>query len=301
MLSDVKASRALLNFHQQWLLQVNGHVTDLNEITKSSALFTDAVRQALPTEFTQFLSSVYATGDGTLNTLFTAPYTFANQALAPIYGVTVTGNGFARVDLNPSQRAGILTQTAFLAANADPGADNPVRRGLAVYINVLCGQVDAPPPVVPELQPASASTTTRQRFAVHAEQACAAGCHTKFDPPGFAFENYDAIGAFRTTEAGQQVDASGTFRTPGGTEISFQNGVELSKKLAASDEAKWCVDRQWFRYMLGRMDSSAEQGSMEVAYRAGAATAGYSLRDMLFAMVGSKAFLYRAPSPGELL
>ena len=143
MLADPHAANALFNFHEQWLLQVNGHVTDLGEITKSSAVFTDAVKQALPTEFTQFLTSVYATGDGTLNSLLTAPYAYVNAALAPIYGVTATGTGFSKVQLDPTQRAGILTQTAFLAANADPSSgqsraarsggipESPVRPGRA--------------------------------------------------------------------------------------------------------------------------------------------------------------------------
>jgi hypothetical protein len=301
MLADPHAANALFNFHAQWLLQVNGHVTELNEITKSSAVFSDAVKQALPTEFTQFLTSVYATGDGTLNSLLTAPYAYVNAALAPIYGVTATGTGFSKVQLNPTQRAGILTQTAFLAANADPSADNPVRRGLAVYLNLLCGQVGQPPAVVPDLAPPTTATTTRQRFDAHAQSACAQGCHNLFDPPGFAFENYDAIGGYRTTEAGQPVDAAGSFTTPGGAKITFRNAVDLVTQLAQSDEAKWCVDRQWFRYMLGRPETSAEQGSMELAYLTGRATTGYSLREMMLTMVTSKSFLYRMPAAGEVL
>lgn len=295
MLQDPHAANALFNFHEQWLLQVNGHVTDLTEIVKSSALFTPAAAQALVTEFTQFLTSVYATGDGTFNTLLTAPYAYLNSDLAPIYGVTVTGTGFSKVNLAPTQRAGILTQSAFLSSNADPSADNPVRRGLAIYMNMLCGQVGAVPANVPPVAPPSASTTTRQRFASHAASACAQGCHTLFDPPGFAFENYDAIGSFRTMEAGQNVDATGTFTTPAGATLTFNNAVDLSTQLAQSPEARWCVDRQWFRYMLGRMDSSAEEGSMELAYATGLKNSGYSLRDMLTTMTTSKAFLYRTP------
>jgi Protein of unknown function (DUF1592)/Protein of unknown function (DUF1588)/Protein of unknown function (DUF1595)/Protein of unknown function (DUF1587)/Protein of unknown function (DUF1585) len=301
MLTDPRASRALFNFHSQWLLQVNGHVTDVNELVKTSALFTASVQQSLGTEFTQFLSSVYATGDGTLGTLFSAPYSFVNHDIAAIYGVTAPATGFAKVALDPTQRAGILTQAAFLAANADPSTDNPVRRGLAIYVNVLCGQVNPPPPVVPAIQPPSTTLTTRQRFEAHAQQACAMGCHNIFDPPGFAFENYDAVGAYRTTESGQPVDATGTFTTPGGAQFTFQGGVDLAKQLAQSSEAEWCVDRQWTRYMLGRMETSAEQGSLELAYRSAAATSGYSLRDMVLSLLASKALLYRTPSPGEPL
>ncbi len=301
MIADPRAAQALFNFHKQWLLQVNGHVTDVPLIVKTSPLFTPAAAQSLTGEFTQFLSSVYATGDGTLKTLFTAPYAFVDQALAPIYGVKVSGTGFTKVQLDPTQRAGILTQSAFLASEADPSADNPVRRGLTVYLNVLCGTVKPPPAVVPPHGTPLPNQTTRQVFEVHAQNPCAAGCHTAFDPPGFAFENYDAIGAFRTTESGQPVDATGTFTTPAGVTLSFKNAVDLSTQLATSSEAQWCIDRQWFRYMLGRQEGGAEQGSMELAYRTANATPGYSLREMLIAMATSKAFLYRTPSPGESL
>jgi Protein of unknown function (DUF1592)/Protein of unknown function (DUF1588)/Protein of unknown function (DUF1595)/Protein of unknown function (DUF1587) len=310
MLADPRASQALYDMHLQWLLQVVGNVTQLNETVKSSALFTPAAAQALSGEFTQFLTSVYSTGDGTYKTLMTAPYAYLNSALAPIYGVTVQGTGFTKVQLDPTQRAGILTQSAFLGAQADVAQDNPVRRGLAIYENVLCGAVKPPPAVVPPL-PTSvpAGETTRQLFAAHAGSACAVGCHTIFDPPGFAFENYDAIGSFRTKDNGTAVDSTGTFVTPGGcaagdpcgSTLTFSNAVDLVTQLSENTEAEWCAERNWYRYSAGRPETAAELGSLQIAYRAGAATPGFSLRNMLTSLVTSKAFLYRAPSAGETL
>jgi hypothetical protein len=151
--------------------------------------------------------------------------------------------------------------------------------------------------------------TTRQLFQAHAGSACAQGCHTIFDPPGFAFENYDAIGSYRTTDNGSAVDATGTFVTPGGcaagspcgSTLTFKNGVDLVTQLSDSTEAQWCAERNWYRYAAGRPETPAELGSLQVAYRAGAATPGFSLRDMLTSLVTSKAFLYRTPSAGEPL
>ena len=131
--------------------------------------------------------------------------------------------------------------------------------------------------------------------------ACASGCHNLFDPPGFAFENYDGIGAFRTTDANQPVDSTGSFVTPANATITFQNAVDMSKQLAQSTEAQTCIDRQWTRYILGRPETTAESGSMSVAYQKAAATAGFSIRDLLTTLVQSKAFMYRQPSPGESL
>jgi hypothetical protein len=124
-----------------------------------------------------------------------------------------------------------------------------------------------------------------------------------FDPPGFAFENYDGMGMYRTTDNGQPVDATGTFTMPamGGTTFKFTNAIDLAKQLAASSEAQTCIDRQWARYSLGRLESPAETGSLQAARAKGAAAPGFSIRDMLVTLLSSKAFLYRAPSDGEAI
>jgi Protein of unknown function (DUF1592)/Protein of unknown function (DUF1588)/Protein of unknown function (DUF1595)/Protein of unknown function (DUF1585)/Protein of unknown function (DUF1587) len=311
MYADPRAAQALYDLHLQWLLQVAGNITQLSETVKGSPLFTPAAAQALNGEFSEFLTSVYSpSGDGTLKTLLTAQYAYVNPDLAPIYGVTVKGTGFSKVQLDPTQRSGILTQLAFLNAQADVNQDNPVRRGLAVYVNLLCGAVNPPPDFVPSLPTTVIpGQTTRAKFLVHASSPCATGCHTIFDPPGFAFENYDAIGAYRTTDNGGVVDATGTMQTPGGcaagdpcgSTISFKNAVDLVSQLSENTETAWCASRNWYRYASGRPETDSELGSLQLAYRAGEATAGFSLRDMLTSLVASKAFLYRTPSPGETL
>jgi hypothetical protein len=147
----------------------------------------------------------------------------------------------------------------------------------------------------------SATGTTRQSYDVHGQSPCANACHGLFDPPGFAFENYDGNGAYRTTENGQNVDSTGTFVTPANATISFQNALDLAKQLAQSQEAQACIDRQWTRYILGRPEIMADAGSMSIAFQKAAATPGFSVRDLLSALVQSKTFMYRQPSPGEAL
>jgi hypothetical protein len=206
--------------------------------------------------------------------------------------------------LNPAERAGVLTATAFLATNARPDSTDPLRRGLALSQQLLCAP--APPsnhPVFTFLS-VDPTTTSRDRYAqIYAQQSAPAGCaecHDAFDPMGFAFENYDAIGAYRTMDSGHVIDPSGEISTPGGTKIAFGNAVALVNALARNDEVKWCVTRQWFRFALGRMESSSDQGSLELAYRAAAAIPGFSLRQMLMSLVQTRTFRYRAPSPGEM-
>jgi uncharacterized protein DUF1592/uncharacterized protein DUF1588/uncharacterized protein DUF1595/uncharacterized protein DUF1585 len=301
MLADPRSANGLFYFHEQWLFEFGSQGRDLTTaLTKTSPLFTASAAAGLQTEFTQFISSVYS-GDGTLKTLFTAPYTFVNHDLAAIYGVTGPATGFAQVQLDPTQRSGIFTQTAFLATMGSPdGRDNPVYRGLSIYLKVLCGAVGSPPPVVPQVNFLT-NGTTRQSYDAHGSSQCASACHGLFDPPGFAFENYDGIGAYRTTDTNLPVDATGTFPTPGGATLSFNNAVDLSQQLAKSTEAQTCVDRQWTRYLLGRPETMAEAGSMDLAAQKANATAGYSLRDMVTSLLSSKAFLYRQPSAGEAL
>ncbi len=300
MLADPRAANGLFTFHEQWLFNFGSQGRDLTQVlVKTSPLFTAAVAQGVQQEFTQFISSVY-TGDGTLQSLFTAPYSFINHDLGAIYGVAGPATGFAKVALDPSQRGGLFTQTAFLATLASDGADNPVYRGLSVYLKVLCGNIGSPPANVPAVT-FKANGTTRQSYDAHGSSACAMGCHNLFDPPGFAFENYDGIGAYRTTEAGQPVDSTGTLVTPGNATIVFQNALDLFKQLANSTEAQSCVDRQWTRFMMGRPETADEAGSMSVAYQKAAATTGFSVRDLVTSLVTSKAFMSRRPSLGEAL
>jgi len=306
MLADPQATQSLYSFHLQWLFNMGFHVTDLSAMVgKPNSLLTDAAAQGLQTEFTQFISSVYVPpGDGTLNTLYTAPYAFVNKDLAAIYGVAGPAAGFSRVDLDPTQRAGIFTQVAFLAGIEDSIADNPVYRGLAIYTKALCGSIGGPPANVPSVN-FTTGGTTRQAYDAHGSSQCASGCHSLFDPPGFAFENYDGAGRYRTTDGNQAVDATGTFSSPlktggmAGTTFTFNNAVEFVKQLAASPEAQACVARQWARYALGRMEAQPDVGSLQVAYRAGTAAPGFSVRDMLTSLLASKAFTKRQRSDGE--
>jgi hypothetical protein len=299
MMADPRNTQALSDFHQQWLLDVGTRTANLDGIVPIGML-TQAAVDGLTTEFNSFLASVYSTGDGTLNSLLTAPYTFANKDLAAIYGVQGPATGFAKVSLDPSKRGGLFTQVGFLASFSAGQEDHPIFRGLSIYTKLMCGTYN-PPPINPPGANFTTLTTTRQTYEAHGNLACASACHAVFDPPGFAFENYDGTGQYRTTDNGQPVDSTGSFTTPGGATLTFRNALDLMAQLAAAPETATCVERQWTRYMLARVESPAEQGSLEAAYQKGAATKGFSLRDMLTAMVSSKAFMYRQPAPGEKL
>lgn len=299
MADKARMTNALFNFHAQWLQYPN-----LGQVVKNTErypIFTDAFNDSLTPEISSFVASVMLDGDGTLKTLLTAPYAFANATTAPAYGQTVTGTAMRRIELNPAERAGILTQAAFLATNAEPGRSHPIRRGAAVFEQLLCGTIPAfngVLPLVPEADGVNV-VTTRDAFSVHDKMPCAV-CHTAFDPLGFAFENYDAIGRFRTMDNGEAVDATGALTTPIlRTPFSFTNGVDLANFLGGNDEVKSCVTRQWFRYLLGRREGAGDEGSIRAAARAAAANPGFSVPDLLLGMVKSVSFRMRLPGAGE--
>jgi hypothetical protein len=295
-----RARKALYNFHRQWL-----HIQNVEDIG-------GGLGPLLRQELEAFLSSVFVGGDGTLKTLLTAPYTFANESTAKEYGLTATGSAFTKVSLNPAERQGVLMQVPFLRAN---GVAPPVTRGLVVYRQLLCGVVPPPPIAVPEVSPDLPNTTTRERFAQHSNLDCARGCHARFDPWGFSFENFDSLGRYRTQENGKPVDASGLPQqggviggtTPGGKVIPFKNASELVSALAVEDEVGWCTSKQWARYLLGRLESDADSGALTNAYVAGAYEVDratkktFSVRDFLVELVGTKAFRFRARAEGETL
>jgi hypothetical protein len=221
-----------------------------------------------------------------------------NQSLGPIYGAQVSGTSLVRTDLDPAERSGFFTQASFLTLNGSSDGSNPVRRGHAIYTKLLCHELPPPPANVPPPKPASAGGTTRQRFVEHDTNVCAKACHTAMDQIGFAFENYDGIGKFRTTENGLPVDATGTLSLDG-VDQSFKDAVSLIGLLEKSAEVRRCFATEWFRYAVLRPDQPedlASLGAIEGAFRPDAAT----VQDLMVAVATARSFRYREPSPGEM-
>jgi hypothetical protein len=292
MLEDPRAADTLTSFHVQWLgLDA---IDDLTKDPKAYPSFDAATAAAMRAETAAFADYVFRRSDGTLDTLLTAPLAFPQGPLADIYGVTPNADPTEPVSLDPTRRAGILTQAAFLAVQAHPNQTSPVRRGVVVLRNVMCVDLPNPPPNVnnatPEPEP---DATTRERFAQHTADPQCAGCHTLIDPIGFGFEHYDAIGRYRTSENGAPIDASGELTLADGSTAAFDDGVGLSKALATSPEVRKCIARQWFRYGLGRVETDADACSLAQIDDAFAAS-GYNLRELLLALVTSDAFRYVA-------
>jgi len=290
MLDDDRAADTLASFHLQWL-----GLDDIDALTKDPAAypnFDSATPAAMRAETAAFADYVFRGTDGTLETLLAAPLAFPQGPLADIYGVTPNADPTQPVALDPTRRAGVLTQAAFLAMQAHPNQTSPVRRGVVVLRNVLCVDLPDPPPNVnnatPNLDP---NATTRERFAEHTTSSQCAGCHSLIDPVGFAFEHYDAVGRYRTSENGMPIDSSGELTQADESTVAFEDAVGLAKALAVSSDVRKCVARQWFRYGLGRLETDADACSLAAIDTAFAAS-GYRMRALLLAVVTSDAFRY---------
>jgi len=297
MLADPKARVAITDFYNQWI-----GTSRLDITSKAAAQFpaySDAVRDAMKAETPAFVQYVLWTGDHKLSTLLTSPAAFVSSALAPIYGVSSSSTTPQMTMLPAAQgRAGILTQASFLAVQAHPDQTSPVLRGKFVRTKLMCQTVPPPPMDVDITPPAvTAAATARDRFTAHemAGSSCNS-CHQLMDPIGFAFESFDAVGQYRTTENGATIDLSGNVAAASDPALNgkFTGVRELATKLAASDQVRDCVATQWFRYATGRTEEVPDGCSLTNLQDAFGASGG-DLADLVVAMTQTDAFWYRAP------
>jgi hypothetical protein len=280
-------------FVSQWL-GINFEKPDWAKDTAVVPQFDAARKNAIETETNLFLDDwANQPGGARLDTLLTGNGTFVNEQNAPIYGLSITGTAFQKVSLDATERAGILTLSGFLGSSSHVAETSPVVRGKLVLERLFCREPPAPPPNVPPLPPPSASapTTTRARFQMHlADDACR-GCHELFDPMGNAFEVYDVLGAYRSTQNGFPVDGSGALVAADGTETPVASAVELVTRLAEDPEVRACVARQVFRFTMGRRELDSDACALEAAARS--AVESGDLRDVVSSLVSSEAFVTR--------
>jgi hypothetical protein len=294
LLATPAGRETLRDFHRQWM--GTDEWKDDHRLDKDRRLYpavTPALGPTLEQELDRFVETVVFDRKGGLASLFTSPVTFANRVTAAIYGVKGTfSSALQRVDLDPAQRAGILTQVGFLAANASSAQSSPIHRGTWVQRRVLCTSLPDPPAQVPALPPPAAGRTNRQVVDEHTSPEGCKVCHHGFiNPVGFGFENYDAVGAWRTMDNGKPIDATGTLVATG-KNLPFSNGVELSRAVAESPEARSCYARQWWRYTFARAESEADGCDIGALAQA-LSNDSYTTVDLLVDVVRTAAFSTR--------
>ncbi len=271
MLADKRAASTLLSFHEQTFSVKNYGSQD-----KDAALGVDmlALTPYLQDEARRFVEHVVVDGKGGITQLLTEPVAFVNEQTAPLYGVSgITGDALQKVDLDPKQRAGLLTQVGFLSKNATRKTSDPVHRGLFVVRQILCDEPD-PPPMMFELPTSEPGLSTREVY--EKATACGVGCHdTLINPPGFAFETFDTLGRVQTEDAGKPINAKAEMTIREGytsaakkanptTTIAFDGPVDLLNKLADLPRVHECYARNWGAYVLAREVDPIERGAFRV-------------------------------------
>ena len=249
MLADSRAEALVENFAGQWL-----QLRNLDIVRPDKNLFpvyTPELREDMRRE-TELLFVDVLRENRPLTELLTARYSFVNERLAALYGLpNVQGEAFRKVALRGNTRAGVLGHASVLTLTSDPDRTSPVKRGKYVLDNILGTPPPPPPPNVPELEEAGEiKGTMREQMAKHSTNAVCASCHKKMDPIGFAFENFDAIGRYRTEDNGAPVDAGGQLDSG----EPFRNAAELRAIFATkkSDLFIRCVTEKMLTYALGR-------------------------------------------------
>lgn len=292
MLADPRAREVVGSFHGQ--LYDYERYLDLNKDPELYPQFTPEMGEDMQREAELFVESVVFDREGGLVDLLTAPTTFVNDRLAAVYGLEGEFTAdFQEAELDPAERAGILTRLGFLAANGTARQPDTIHRGVFVNLRVLCAALPSPPNNVTPL-PASNEGTNRDRVNAHTGPGtCGAGCHgTMINPIGFAFENYDAIGGWRTTDNGLPVNAAAEYQFTGGVQ-GFANAVELSKIIAESEDAHRCYAKHWAEFTLGRDVTIKDEPLL--ARLTEDSRGGAPVKELILKLVESDAFLTRAP------
>ena len=267
MLADPRAGTLVTSFAMQWLqLQRIEFISPDGELFPK---FNNDLRTAMLQETELFVGGVFHEDRSVLE-LIDADSTFVNAPLAKHYGLERAyrkaggkGKDFHRVTTADRTRGGLLSQAGILTATSNPTRTSPVKRGRWVLEQLLGEPPPPPPPNVPELQEnegESATASLRERMEVHRKNAACAGCHARMDAIGFALENYDAVGAFRTRDGTFDINAEGMF--PDGTSFSGPAGLK-DVLLAKKRDFCRCLTEKMMTFALGRGLEPADRPTVE--------------------------------------
>lgn len=252
LLTTPAGQRASARFFFAWL-----GLGRTQTVAKDQARFSEfspVIRESMKAETEHFIRWVMLRGGGTLTDLLSAPYSFMNADLEAFYGESGQGErdveGFRQV--LGSARFGLLTQGSLLSVHALPDEGSPIHRGKMVRERLLCQPLEPPPPgVVVQPPPLDPNLTARERYAAHSAVEPCRSCHRLIDPIGHGFSNYDAVGRYRSHEAGRPVDAHGGIVDTAHTDGMFADLGELASMLAESPDVQACFVRRWQQWAYG--------------------------------------------------
>jgi hypothetical protein len=293
MIESPRAEAVVERFHHQ-LLQVDRFAA----ADPSPAFYPDAPENLglLATEeHRQFLRHAVFEQDGSWGDLLTSTETFVNAELAAIYDLPGEfGADFTRVDLDPTQRRGLFTQIGFLVANSTSAHPDPIHRGVFMAKHVACHTIAAPPDEIPPVPAPDETQTNREAVVALTEVAGSecVGCHSALiNPFGFAFENYDSTGAFRTMDNDKPVDATGSVLLSDGA-VPVSNAVDLAQALAGDARVHECYAQHWMEFAMARPHQDTDEPL--TTRLATESIEDLSVKELLIELTVSRPFLTRA-------
>ena len=291
MLDDPRSNSLVSNFAGQWL-----HIRNLASVKPDPVVFADfdeSLRASMQRETELFFESIVRENRSALD-LLGANYTFLNERLAKHYGIPkIYGSQFRRVDLTDVNRGGLLGQASLLTVTSPPNRTSVVQRGKWVLENLLGAPPPPPPADVPSLDATTKGSHTlslRAALEQHRASPSCSGCHAVMDPIGFALENYNGIGQWRTKDGGSDIDASG--KLPDGTEFYGPGGLKKTMTSGRSEEFAHTVVEKLLTYGLGRGAEYYDQPTVRAILR-GSAPGEYRMRDIITAVAMSAPFQTR--------
>jgi Protein of unknown function (DUF1592)/Protein of unknown function (DUF1588)/Protein of unknown function (DUF1585) len=291
MLMDPKAQALVDNFAGQWLYLRNLAVAKPDP--EIFADFDESLRDSFLEETDLFFQSILRE-DRPVTDLLDANYTYLNQRLAEHYGIpNIYGSEFRRVTLDTAERGGLLGQGSILTVTSYPNRTSVVQRGKWILETLLGTPPPPPPPGIPELKPESADghpLTVRQQMEQHRSNSVCASCHLRMDPLGFAMENYDGVGKWRTRDAGGTIDPSG--QLPDGTRFEGPAGLRQALLNGHRDEFISTMTEKMLTYALGRGVEYYDKPAVRSIARE-AARDNYRISALITAIVSSTPFQMR--------
>ncbi|WP_244238233.1 DUF1592 domain-containing protein [Corallococcus terminator] len=294
MMKDARA-RGVVGAYHQVVFDVPRYASIRPNTTRFPTV-TAKLSESAAKENALFVDDVVFTREGRFSDLLTSRDTFVNDELARVYGLTGTFTAdFVPATLDATQRRGVLTQVGFLASHATSMDPDPIHRGVFLSEHLLCQKIGAPPANIPAL-PAPNGRTNREVVTSHTEApgTVCASCHSNLiNPLGFPFENFDAVGGFRTTDNGHPVDATSS-PSIGGEKVAVRDAVQLSDTLASSQAVHECYARHWVEFLSGR--PAATEDAALVARLGKLSRAGeLSVVDLVVEVVTGVGFVNRHP------
>ncbi|MCA9608245.1 MAG: DUF1592 domain-containing protein [Myxococcales bacterium] len=289
MLADPRATAGMLDFARQWL-----SLDQLDTMRRDPALYPGLAADTGPRlrrSIEAFLEEVFQGERPTVDALLLGTFGYFDAPLAASLGIEgVEGEGMVRVELDPAERLGLLTQPALLAVLSKPNQSDPIHRGLFVRQRLLCQNLPPPPDDIVVVAPDPApGLSTRERFREHSTNTRCQGCHQLMDPIGFGFEHYDALGRWRDADDGRPIDATGEVFATEDADGPFDGIPDLAAQLAGSQQVRECVARQAYRYAMQRTETSRDACSV-AQVQEDFRTSGYDLRELFVAIVRTEGF-----------